>query len=94
MTTEAVVLALRTLDLSQGDQEGISDFLLNYFGSDDHECCSGKSITVIIVLQTDTTDNDFSTESLDEENSDDDQTNTVLLTKRVKSSLFHILWIF
>ena len=41
-TTEAVALALRELALSQGDQEGISEFLTDYFGSDNHEFSCGK----------------------------------------------------
>ena len=30
---EAVALALRELSLSRGDQEGLADFLTDYFGS-------------------------------------------------------------
>lgn len=39
---ETVALALRELALSQGDQEGLSEFLTEYFTSDNHEFNSGK----------------------------------------------------
>ena len=41
-TTESVVLALRELALFQGDQEGLSEFLTEYFTSNNHEFSSGK----------------------------------------------------
>ena len=41
-TEERVALALRELALSQGDQEGLSEFLTDYFTSDNHEFTSGK----------------------------------------------------
>ena len=36
-TEEAVALTLRELSLSQGDQEGLADFLTDYFGSSHQE---------------------------------------------------------
>lgn len=41
-TTEIVAHALRELAFSSGDQEGISEFLTDYFASDVHEFSSGK----------------------------------------------------
>ena len=41
-TSKAVALALRDLALSQGDQEGLFEFLTDYFTSDNHEFSSGK----------------------------------------------------
>ena len=41
-TTETVALVLRELALSQGDQEGLSEFFTDYFASDNHEFNSGK----------------------------------------------------
>ena len=40
--TETVALALRELALSRGDQDKLSEFLTDYFASDDHEVSSGK----------------------------------------------------
>ena len=40
--SDAVAVALQELALSPGDQEGISDFLTDYFASDDVEVSSGK----------------------------------------------------
>ena len=41
-TTAIVALALRELALSQGGEQGLSEFLTEYFASDDRECFSGK----------------------------------------------------
>ena len=41
-TTETVALALRELALSQGNQEGLSKFLTDYFASENHEFNSSK----------------------------------------------------
>ena len=41
-TTATVALALRELALSEGDQEGLSEFLTDYFASGNHDCSSGK----------------------------------------------------
>ena len=41
-TTETVALALRELTLSHGDQTELSEFLTDYFGSDNTDYCSGK----------------------------------------------------
>ena len=46
-TEETVALALRELALSQGDQEGLSEFLTEYFTSDNHEFSSGEKIQSI-----------------------------------------------
>ena len=40
--TETVALALRELALSRGDQDRLSEFLTEYFASDDDEVTSGK----------------------------------------------------
>ena len=39
---ETVALALHELALSRGDQDKLSEFLTDYFASDDHEVTSGK----------------------------------------------------
>ena len=41
-TTETVAVALRELALSQGDQEGLAEFLMEYFTSSDNAFLSGK----------------------------------------------------
>ena len=41
-STETVALALRDLALSRGDQDRLSEFLTDYFTSEDHESSSGK----------------------------------------------------
>lgn len=41
-TTETVAVALRELALSQGDQEGLAEFLTEYFASNNNEFLSGK----------------------------------------------------
>ena len=41
-STETVALALRELALSRGDQDRLSEFLTDYFTSEDHEISSGK----------------------------------------------------
>ena len=41
-TSETVALALRELALSRSDQDGLSEFLTEYFASDDNEFSSGK----------------------------------------------------
>ena len=41
-TAATVALALRELSFTHGDQESLSEFLRDYFASDDHECNSGK----------------------------------------------------
>ena len=41
-TTETVAQALRELALSRGDQDRLSEFLTEYFASDDNEITSGK----------------------------------------------------
>ena len=40
--TETVALALRELALSSGDQNLLSEFVTEYFTSEDHEYSSGK----------------------------------------------------
>ena len=42
VSTETVALALRELALSRGDQNLLSEFVTDYFTSDDHEVSSGK----------------------------------------------------
>lgn len=42
VTTETVAQALRELALSRGNQDNLSEFLTDYFASDDHEVSSGK----------------------------------------------------
>ena len=41
-TSATVALALHELSFSHHDQESLSEFLTDYFASDDHECNSGK----------------------------------------------------
>ena len=40
--TETVALALRELSLSRGDQDRLSEFISEYFTSEDYELSSGK----------------------------------------------------
>lgn len=40
LPTPGIGLELRKVQLSEGDQEGLSNFLTYYFGSDSHECSS------------------------------------------------------
>ena len=42
VSTETVAQALRELALSRGDQDRLSEFLTDYFTSDDNEISSGK----------------------------------------------------
>ena len=37
ITAEAVAVALRELSMTPGDQEGLADFLTDYFGSSEAE---------------------------------------------------------
>ena len=41
-TRESVAQALRELALSDGDQEGLAEFLTDYFSSDIHDYSSSK----------------------------------------------------
>lgn len=43
---ETVALALRELALSRTDQEGLTEFLTDYFTSDNHEFSSGNKLTL------------------------------------------------
>ena len=42
VTSEAVAFALQELALSPRDQQGLSDFVTDYFASGDNEFSSGK----------------------------------------------------
>ena len=42
ISTETVAQALRELAISRGDQDRLSEFLTDYFASDDNEFSSGK----------------------------------------------------
>ena len=46
-TSEAVAVALRELTLSHGDQSKLSEFLTDYFGSEDIDYSSGKFNEII-----------------------------------------------